>query len=188
VRPSGSRFASIATLRVDRDDDALVAKPGRRGADKLGLFDRCGVERDLVGAGVEHGADVIYVSQPAADGQRHEAFLGGRPNEVVHDAAALARCGDVEENQLIGTLRIVALRHRDGVADIGELTRFGFAKLDAARDLAVVDVEAGNDAAAEHEEWAGAVLWLPLRVRERGALGLLGLMRCGAGCSSRAVP
>jgi len=52
-------------------------------------------------------------------------------------------------------------------------------------DLAVVDVEAGNDAAAEHEERAGAVLWLPLRVRERGALGL---MRGGAGCSSRAVP
>ena len=52
----------------------------------------------------------------------------------------------------VGTLLVVAHGEFDGVADIAEAARFGFAELDAAGDLAVVDIKTWNDASSEHRK------------------------------------
>jgi hypothetical protein len=58
--------------------------------------------------------------------------------------------GDVEENHLIRTLLIVALRERDGVADVAQSALLGAAELHATGDFPVVDVKAWDDAFGEH--------------------------------------
>src|SRR6185437_13760365 len=64
-------------LGVDRDDDALAAEYLRRLAYEIGPRDRRGVDRGLVGAGEQQLANVVDVAHAAADGERHEALLGG---------------------------------------------------------------------------------------------------------------
>ena len=88
----------------------------------------------------------------AADGERHEALVGGTFNHVHHRRAAMRAGGDVEENHFVRALFVVAQRERDGVADIFQFSRLGFAKLHAARDVAVVNVEARDDTFCYHAD------------------------------------
>ena len=82
---------------VDRDHDALGAEFLRRLADDLAVGDRRRIDRGLVRAGKQQIADVVGGTDPAADGERHEADLGRAPDHIEQDAAILmARC-DVEE-------------------------------------------------------------------------------------------
>src|SRR5439155_1692494 len=47
-------------------------------------------------------------------------------------------------------LIVVALRERDGIADIAQPALLRAAKLHTARDFSIVDIEAGDDALGEH--------------------------------------
>jgi hypothetical protein len=58
--------------------------------------------------------------------------------------------GDVEEDQLVCTLRIVSHGQLDGISDVAQFSRFGFPELNAARDLPGMDIKTWNDAAREH--------------------------------------
>ena len=58
--------------------------------------------------------------------------------------------GDVEEDHFVSPLLVIAQRQGDGIADITQFARFGFAELDAARHLAVMHVQAGDDSFREH--------------------------------------
>jgi hypothetical protein len=86
----------------------------------------------------------------AADGERHEALVGGALDHLDHRAATVGGGGDVEENHFVRALLVVAEREFHRVADVAQAALFGDAKLDAARDLAVVDVEAGDDTFCNH--------------------------------------
>ena len=113
-------------LGVDRDDDALVAEFLRRARDETAVVHRRGVDRDLVGAGEQQRADILDGAHAAADGQRHEAGLGGARDDVEHDAAVLVAGGDVEEAQLVGAGRIIGHGRLDriaGIAQIDEVAR-----------------------------------------------------------------
>ena len=57
---------------------------------------------------------------------------------------------DVEENHFIGPLFIVAHGQFHRISDISQFSCFGSAKLNASSDLAVMDIEAGDDASCEH--------------------------------------
>ena len=57
---------------------------------------------------------------------------------------------DVEEHHLISTLVIIAQRQFDGIAHVAQLTRFGPAELDAARDLAIMHIQAWDNAFGNH--------------------------------------
>ncbi len=90
-------FPGADDLCVDRGDDALAAEFLRRLADEIGPRHRGSVDRHLVGAGEKQPADVLDRAHPAADGQRHEALVGGAADHVVEGVAPLMARGDVEK-------------------------------------------------------------------------------------------
>ena len=79
-------------------------------------------------------------------------MVGGALDHVHHRAAAVRGGGDVEEDHFVRALLVVAEREFHGVADVAQAALFGDAELDAARDLAVVDVEAGDDTFCNHAD------------------------------------
>ena len=106
---------------------------------------RGGVDRHLVGARGQQPADVLDRAHAAADGERHEAGLGGAAHHVEDDVAVLVARGDVEEGELVGARGVVGDRRLDRIAGVAQLE-----ELHALDDAAVLDVEAGNDADLEH--------------------------------------
>src|SRR5690606_5920054 len=131
-------------LGVDGDDDALRTETRSRLADELRVEYRGGVDRDLVGTGVEQVADVLHVAHATADGQRNEYLTGHALDGVQCGVAVVDAGGDVEEGNLVGTLLVVApgdLHRVAGIADVLEL--------DALDHAAVVHVEAGDAAFGE---------------------------------------
>ena len=113
--------------------------------DEIAARHRRGVDRDFVGPGSEQRADILDRAHAAADGERHEAGLGGAPHHVEHDAAVLVARGDVEEGELVGAGFVIGDGRGDRIAGIAQVD-----EIDALDDAAVFDVEAGNDADLEH--------------------------------------
>ena len=105
--------------------DQLRPRQGRR------------VDRDLVGAGVEHRLGVVDRADPAADRERDEDVVGGPPGELDDRVAALVRGGDVEEDELVGALGVVARGELDRIARVADVD-----EVRALDDAPVVDVEA----------------------------------------------
>jgi hypothetical protein len=77
-------------------------------------------------------------------------LVGGALDHLDHRAATVRGGGDVEENHFVRTLLVVAQGEFHRVANIAQAALFGHAELDAARDLAVMDVEARNDTFCNH--------------------------------------
>ncbi len=134
----------VDRLGVDGDDDALVAELVGRLGDEGRVVHRGGVDRHLVGAGQQQLADVGHGAHAAADGQRHEALLGGASDDVEDGVAVLVTGGDVEEAELVGAGRVIGLGRLDRIAGIDQVD-----EIDALDDAAVLDVEAGDDAGLE---------------------------------------
>ena len=86
------------------------------------------------------------VRTPPPDGQRDERPARGPLDDVEQRAAALGRRGDVEEDELVGAFGGIALGELGRIALVDEVDEAG-----ALDDPAVGDVEAGDDAAAEHQ-------------------------------------
>ena len=131
--------------RVDRDDDALVAEFFRRARDEGTVgHGRC-VDRHLVGAGEQQRADILDGAHAAADGDRHEALLGGAAHDIEDGGAVLVARGDVEEAELVGPGRVIGLRRLDRIAGVDQVD-----ELHALDDAPVLHVEAGNEAGLQH--------------------------------------
>ena len=90
--------------------------------------------------------DVLDGAHAAADGERHEALLGGAPHDVEDDVALFVARRDVEEAQLVRARRIVGARGLHRIAGIAQVD-----EVDALDDAAVLHVEAGNDAGFQHQ-------------------------------------
>src|SRR3954462_358003 len=140
-------FSGPGRLGVDRGDDALAADFLGGLAHEFGPRHRGGVDRHLIGAGQQQFADVLDDSHAAADGQRHEALLGGAAHHVVERIPPLMASGDVEEAQLVGALAIVDPGLLDRVAGISQID-----EVDALDHTAVLDVEARDDPHLQHGE------------------------------------
>ena len=108
-------------LGVDGDDDALSAELLGRLLDELPVLHGGGVDRHLVGAGVEQPRDVLDGAHAAADGQRHEAALGGALDDVEDVVAVLVARRDVEEAQLVGAGGVVGCCGLDRIAGVDEV-------------------------------------------------------------------
>ena len=147
-------------LGVDGDDDALVAELVGRLGDEIRILHRRRVDRHLVGAGEQQLADVGDLAHAAADGERHEALLGGAGDDVEDRLAIVGRCGDVEEAELVGAGRVIGLGRLDRIAGVDQVD-----EVDALDDAAVLDVEAGDDAGFEGH--AEAAVDQPHRARRR---------------------
>ena len=115
--------------------------------DQFGTAHGGGVDGDLVGAGHQDAARIGDGADAAAHGERDEDLARGAGHYVRHDFAGIARGGDVEEDQFVGALLVVAIGQFDGIARIAQVD-----EVDAFDDAAGGDVETGNDAfgAASH--------------------------------------
>ena len=127
-------------LRIDGDDDALAADDAGSLAHQPGVVHRGGVDRDLVGAGVEQAPHVLDPAHPAPDGERDEHALRHRLDHVQQDVALIRARGDVEEAQLVGALLVVARRDLDRVARVAQPD-----EVDALHHPPGRDVQAGDD-------------------------------------------
>ena len=79
-------------------------------------------------------------------------MVGGALDHLDHRAASVRGGGDIEEDHFVRALLVVAEGEFHGVADVAQAALFGDAELDAARDLAGVDIEAGNDTFRNHAD------------------------------------
>ena len=103
------------------------------------------VHRHLVGAGVEDRLGVGDRPDPAADREWDEHVVGRAPRELDDRVALLVRRRDVEEDQLVGALGVVALGELDRIARVTQVD-----EVRALHDTAGIDVQAGDDALEVH--------------------------------------
>ena len=138
-RPGAAALASMATTMHWLPNFSAASR------DEFGPRHGGGVDRGLVGAGEQQPADILDRAHAAADGQRHEALLGGAAHHVVERVAIVGRGGDVEKAQLVGAFAVVEARLLDRIAGIDQID-----EIDALDDAAVLDVETGDDAHLQH--------------------------------------
>ena len=80
----------------------------------------------------------------AADGERHEALLGGALHDIEDDAAIFVARRDVEKAQFVGARRVIGLGDLDRIAGIAQID-----EVDALHDAAVLHVETRDEANLE---------------------------------------
>ena len=85
----------------------------------------------------------------AADRERDEDVVGGAPRELDDRVALLVRGGDVEEDELVRALGVVALGQLHRVAGVAQVD-----EVRALHDAPAVDVEARDDALVVHASQA----------------------------------
>ena len=88
--------------------------------DQVGRLDGGRVQADLLGPGLDESGGVVERADAAADGEGHEDLLGDAAHHVEHDRPTLVAGGDVEEDQLVGALLLVAARNLDRVAGVAQ--------------------------------------------------------------------
>ena len=130
---------------VDRDHDALRSELPRTGADQLGTLHGGRLDGDLVRTGAKQGADLIDLANAATDGEWDEDLARRSFDHVDQGGALLGARLDVEEDELVGTLLRVGLRHGDRVALIMESAEMG-----AFDHAATGDIKTGNDPLEQH--------------------------------------
>ena len=108
---------------------------------------------------LEQGIHVLHGLDAATDGEGHEALVGGAFDHLHHRAASVRGGGDVEEHHLVRALLVVAQGEFHGVANVAQTALFGDAELDAASDVAVMDIQARDDTFCNH----GSILPFPAR-------------------------
>ena len=113
--------------------------------DEFGRLDRGGVEADLLRAGLDELRGVLERADAAAHREGHEDLLRHAADHVEQDRPALVAGGDVEEDEFVRALLVVAAGDLDGVAGVAQADEVG-----PLHDAAAVHVEAGNDPLGQH--------------------------------------
>ena len=137
--------AVAVTPRVNRQYGALASKLFGADVENIRIVDGGGVERNFVGPGVEHTADVGGRADAAADGQRHKNLLGHAADDIDHGVASVAGGGDVEEGQFVRALRLVGLGALHRIAGIAQ-----FDELNAFDDAAAGYIQTRYDSFCQH--------------------------------------
>lgn len=105
-------------LSVDRHHHALAAEPPSGFGDQPRIFDRCRVEGDLVRPGGEDLTDLLDALDAAADRERDKNLFGDTGREGNAGITPLGRGGDVQKDQLIRPLFLVAPARFNRVAGV----------------------------------------------------------------------
>src|SRR5687768_9402411 len=82
---SGAIDGVLDTTCIDGHDKALAAATQRCTLDQRRLLHRSGINRDLVGGGVEQVTHILKRPRPGYHGQWHEDLLGGAGDDVEDD-------------------------------------------------------------------------------------------------------
>ena len=132
-------------LGVDGDDHRLAAVARGEPRDERGIAQRRGVQADLVGARVDGRGRVVFGADAAADAERQEDLARDGTNGLSPRLPRLERGGDVEDDDLVDALAVVARGKRRRIAGVAQAL-----EVDALDDLAVAHVETGDDAFRQH--------------------------------------
>src|SRR5262249_8666660 len=130
---------------VDGEDNGLGAKFQAQLGEQLGAADRGRVDRYFVRARHQDAARVGDRANAATHRERDEHLARCAEYHVRHDGALVARRGDVEEDDFVGALLVVAVREFHRVARIAQVD-----EVDAFHHTAAGDVETGYDALGQH--------------------------------------
>ena len=160
----GARLADAA--RVDVDHGGAAAELARYGGNQLGGANRRGVDANFLGAGLDQLGGVLQRADAAPDRERHEDLFRNAPHHLEQDLPALMAGADVEEDQLVGPLFLVAAGDLNGVAGVAEVQ-----EVDALDDAPAVHVQTGDDALGEHAI-SGSRRPAAARTQARGRSGL----------------
>src|ERR1035437_1320820 len=129
-----------AAAGIDGHHHALGTELRGDLGDQLRSLHRRGVDAHLVGTGPQQPAGIFDRPDATAHREGDEYLLGGAGDNVDHGLAVIRGCGDVEEDQLVGPLGVVAGSQLDRVAGVEQLD-----ELDAFDDAPGVHVETGDD-------------------------------------------
>jgi hypothetical protein len=89
-------------------------------------------------------------SNASANRQRHEATLSDPFDDIDHGRASMGTGGYIEENQFVRALIVIPDGQFDRITYVTQFAGFGFAKLNAAGDMSIVDVQTWNNALCQH--------------------------------------
>src|ERR1019366_3331434 len=106
------------TLRVDTRDDALRAETARTLGHDLRPLHCSRVDAHLVRARPQLVRHAVHRANATADRERYEQPLRRPAREIEHRPALLVRGADVEKDDLVGTVTLIALGELDGIADV----------------------------------------------------------------------
>src|SRR5688572_3664426 len=140
--------AIVLPLGIDARHDALRTEALGALGQQLRPRDGRGVDAHLVRPGAQHAPDVVGRTHAAANSERHEDLHGRAPNGVEQCRARFPARGDVEENDLVGALELIARRELHRIADVPQP-----GEADPLHDAAIANVEA-DDEAGEHQRSA----------------------------------
>ena len=145
-------FIRCNALGINRDNDALAPELFRAGANQIGIGERGGIDADFVRTRAQHREHIVHRLDATTDRERHEAFVGRTFDDIDHGGTAMRTGRNVEENHFVRALLIVTHGQFHGVADIAQLARLGLAELDAAGDMAAMDVQARDNTFCNHSQ------------------------------------
>src|SRR5262249_37138525 len=117
----------------------------RHSGDQLRRLDGRRVDADLFGAGLDEACGVLQGTDTAADGEGHEDFLGHAAHNVEQDLAAFVAGTDVEKDQFVGPLLLVAARHLDRIAGVSQPQ-----EVHPLDNPAALDVQTRDNALGQH--------------------------------------
>ena len=113
------------------------------------------VDRDLVGARVEHRLGVGDRADATPDRERHEHVVGRTPREVDHRIALVRGGRYVQEHELVGAGGVVTGGQFDRIAGVAQIE-----EADTLHDASPIDIEARDDALVVHQRrpppWSAA--------------------------------
>ena len=138
-------MSGVAATRVDGDDQVRRPELLGRLSHEIRTDDGRGVDRDLVRAGAKQSANVCYRSHATTDRERNRESVCRARDQVEHRRSVLVRRVDVEQAELVRSLRIVSRAHLDRIPGVDQVD-----ELHALHDAPVAHVETGNDSLGQH--------------------------------------
>src|SRR5690606_2639454 len=119
---------------------ALAAEAPRRTGQQIRVGDRSGVHPDLVRPRPQQRVEIVDLAHTATYGQGDEHGIGGAAHDVDHGRPATGTRRDVEEDQFVGTLGVVAGRQFHRVSGVAQAL-----EVHTLHHPAGVDVQARDD-------------------------------------------
>ena len=105
------------------------------------------IDCELVGASAENGAAFVHCGDATASGQWDRQLGGDAANRFEKRGPMVARGGDVQDDQFVGALLVVASRQSGWIAGVAQID-----EVHALDDALAVSVETRNDAPRQRHE------------------------------------
>ncbi len=109
-----------------------------------GRFDGGGIDADFLRTRLDHLRGIFQRANAAANGEGHENLLGDLLDHFQQDRPAFVPGGNVEKDELVGTIRFIPAGNFDRIAGIAQID-----EMNALDHPAAIDVQTGNDALGE---------------------------------------